>query len=142
MDASQDSSLVERKYDYDVFLNHGLDTGSGFADILYRELKDAGILIFRGKDVPVGEEMVDFSLQVIKRSKISIPVLSPIYAGNKQCLDEVVQMLECRKRHGHSVFPIYYQIDSHYLRNLTELSGNIFTRYERQVDPGRIGLWK
>lgn len=147
MDVSKGSShLVDRIPSYNVFLNFGPDTRRGFVDLLYHKLKDAGALVFRGEDIPVGEEMVYFTQQVIKRSRISIPVFSYDYARSKQRLDEVVQMLKCKKSGGHCVFPIYYEIGPSDLRYKGEYipphHWSSSMRGKGKVDHHKIEKWK
>ncbi|XP_059451810.1 disease resistance protein RPV1-like [Corylus avellana] len=49
--------------------------------------------------------------EAIRMSKISIVLFSKEYVSSSWCLEELVLMLECRKRWGMIVLPIFYDID-------------------------------
>ncbi|XP_030513692.1 disease resistance protein RUN1-like [Rhodamnia argentea] len=96
---------------YDVFLSFcDDDAPKSFADRLYNGLAAAGICVFRDDDWPRPREKIGPDLvQAIKNSKISLPILSPKYASSRRCLDELVQIMECRNdSSGHIVLPVFY----------------------------------
>jgi hypothetical protein len=54
--------------------------------------------------------------EAIRMSKISIVLFSKEYVSSSWCLEELVMMLECRKRWGMIVLPIFYDVDPSYIR--------------------------
>ncbi|XP_048140385.1 disease resistance protein L6-like isoform X2 [Rhodamnia argentea] len=123
---------------YEVFLSfRGSDTRKGFTDHLYSGLVDAGIRAFRDDDeLRQLEEMGPDLLGAIKNSKILIPILSENYGSSKRCLDELVQMMECKDNDtGHVVLPIFYKVEPDRLRHQIESFGDAF-------DPAIMENWK
>ncbi|XP_004305737.1 PREDICTED: TMV resistance protein N-like [Fragaria vesca subsp. vesca] len=57
-----------------------------------------------------GEEIAPALLKAIERSVISVVVFSENYASSRWCLDELVHILECKKKYcGRHVIPIFYE---------------------------------
>ena len=98
-------------WDYYVFLNfRGEDTRNGFTGHLYRALFDEGINTFIDNDLRRGEEISLELLKAIKSSRISIIIFSQNYAFSAWCLDELVEILNCKKN-GQLVLPVFYKVD-------------------------------
>ena len=99
------------RWDYYVFLSfRGEDTRNGFTGHLYRALFDKGINTFIDNDLRRGEEISLELLKAIKSSKISIIIFSQNYAFSTWCLDELVEILNC-KENGQLVLPVFYKVD-------------------------------
>nr|XP_043627796.1 disease resistance protein RPV1-like isoform X2 [Erigeron canadensis] len=94
---------------YDVFISfRGSDTRYSFTDHLFEALVTAGIKTFRNTKNPQDPKPET----VIAESRASIVVLSKNYANSVSCLDELVLIMERRKRFYHIVVPIfYYDVD-------------------------------
>ncbi|KAI6681494.1 hypothetical protein NL676_035375, partial [Syzygium grande] len=130
---------------YDVFLSfRGLDTREGFTDHLYTGLVNAGIDTFRDDDeLCQGKEIGPNLLLAIENSKILIPVLSENYGSSKWCLDELVQMMECKNSNtGHLVLPIFYKVKPTHVRRQIGKFGEAFRTRERLSDPKISKKWK
>lgn len=108
--ASSSCSTIIR---YDVFISfNGEDTRYSFTDHLYEALIGAGIKTFRNNDSI--NTTVDLNPQIetaITSSRASIIVLSKNYAHSASCLDELVLIMERRKRFYHIVIPVFYHVD-------------------------------
>ncbi|KAL4605369.1 hypothetical protein ACB092_09G024000 [Castanea dentata] len=103
-------------WDYDVFLSfRGEDTRNGFTSHLYRALCDEGINTFIDNDLRRGEEISLELLKAIKSSRISIIIFSQNYAFSAWCLDELVEILNC-KQNGQLVLPVFYKVDPSEIR--------------------------
>ena len=103
--------------DYDVLLSfRGEDTRNGFTGHLYRALCDKSINSFIDNDLRRGEEISSELLKVIKSSRISIIIFSQNYASSTWCLDELVEILNC-KQNGQLVQPVFYKVDPSEVRN-------------------------
>ncbi|KAI9215646.1 hypothetical protein POPTR_T002428v4 [Populus trichocarpa] len=120
---------------YDVFLSfRGEDTRKTFVDHLYTALVQAGIHTFRDDDeLPRGEEISEHLLEAIRESKISIVVFSKGYASSRWCLNELVEILKCkRKKTGQIVLPIFYDIDPSDVRKQTGSFAEAFDKHEEE----------
>ena len=104
---------MSSSWNYDVFLSfRGEDTCKNFTDHLYKALDQARIYTFRDDDeLARGKEISTELLNAIQESRISIVVFSKGYASSCWCLDELVQIMHCKKTIGHTVYPIFYHVD-------------------------------
>ena len=99
------------KWNYDVFLSfRGEDTRNGFTGHLYHGLCDKGINTFIDNDLQRGEEISGELLKTIRSSRISIIIFSQNYAYSTWCLEELVEILNC-KLNGQWVIPVFYKVD-------------------------------
>ncbi|GKF66562.1 TMV resistance protein N-like protein [Tanacetum coccineum] len=115
---SSSSSPSPTKTKYDVFLSfNGQDTRHTFTDHLYHALISSGIKTYRNEDFSNSQ-----TESVINSSKTSIVVLSENYASSRWCLDELVMIMERRRRFFHLVIPVYYHVDVGNLKNEFEMS--------------------
>ncbi|XP_028773910.1 TMV resistance protein N-like [Neltuma alba] len=97
---------------YDVFLSfRGEDTRHNFASSLYRRLQNAGIHTFMDHELRKGEPISPVLLRTIEESKISVIIFSYHYASSTWCLDELVHILECKRKFGRIAIPIFYNVD-------------------------------
>ncbi|XP_030938860.1 TMV resistance protein N-like [Quercus lobata] len=104
-------SSSTRQWDYDVFLSfRGEDTRNGFTGHLYQALCDNGINTFVDNDLERGEQISVELVKAIKSSMISIIIFSQNYAFSAWCLDELVEILNC-KQNGQLVLPVFYKVD-------------------------------
>ncbi|XP_056162448.1 disease resistance protein L6-like [Syzygium oleosum] len=135
---------------YEVFLSfRGLDTRKGFIDHLYNGLIDAGIHAFKDdNELRQGEKIGPDLLAAIKNSKILIPILSVNYGESSWCLDELVQIMECKNNStGHIVLPIFYKVKVSHVRHQIGSFGKTFREREsrlreRGFDPTILEKWK
>ncbi|XP_056171901.1 disease resistance protein L6-like [Syzygium oleosum] len=134
---------------YEVFLSfRGPDTRKGFTDHLYIGLVDAGIRTFRDdNELRQGEEIGPDLLAAIKNSKILIPILSVNYGSSKWCLDELVQIMECKNNNGQIVLPIFYKVKPADVGHQIGSFGDAFHErekrsLERSFDPTILEKWK
>jgi hypothetical protein len=130
---------------YDVFLSfRGEDTRQTFTDHLYTPLVHAGIHTFRDDDeLRRGEEISDHVLRAIQESKISIVVFSKGYASSRWCLNELVEILKCkRKKTGQIVLPIFYDIDPSYVRKQNGSFAEAFVKHEKCFEEKLVKEWR
>ena len=102
MDEKTPSSSLSssRKWKNDVFLSfRGEDTCKNFTDHLYSILKQKSIITFRDdKNLKRGEPISPELLKAIEESMFAIVILSKNYASSVWCLDELVKIMECKKK--------------------------------------------
>ncbi|KAG4952632.1 hypothetical protein JHK85_046499 [Glycine max] len=129
--ASSSSSSFISKYKYDVFLSfRGADTRFRFTGNLYSALSQRGIFTFIDDEaLRKGEEIAPSLRRAIKESRISIIVFSKNYASSTFCLDELVQILECKTKNMW-IFPVFYEIDPSDLRHQNGSYKEEFAKHE------------
>ncbi|KAI3424566.1 uncharacterized protein J3R85_010585 [Psidium guajava] len=128
----------------EVFLSfRGQDTRKGFTSHLYTRLSNAGIQVFIDKrDLPTGEPFGPELSHAIKRSKISIPIISENYAFSKWCLRELVHMLKCRRNGEQRVVPIFYKVKPSQVRYLKGRLRDEFIARNENVDGIDFKEWE
>ncbi|XP_044506093.1 disease resistance-like protein DSC1 [Mangifera indica] len=125
--------------EYDVFLSfRGEDTRNNFTSHLDAALRHKKIQTFIDDELERGEEISSSLLEAIERSMISVVVLSENYASSRWCLEELAKILDCKKRFGQMVIPIFYHVDPSHVRNQTGAFGKAFNalkkRFEERLD--------
>ena len=130
--ASSSSSTSEEKYD--VFLNfRGEDTRDGFTSFLYEALCSKHIQTYMDdQELEIGDEISPKLMKAIEESKISVVIFSKNYASSTWCLRELVQILECKKRYGQIVIPVFYQIDPSVVRKQKKSYADAFAYLEQR----------
>ncbi|XP_071719689.1 toll/interleukin-1 receptor-like protein [Rutidosis leptorrhynchoides] len=100
-------------YLYDVFLSfRGADTRYNFTNHLHKALLDSTIETFLDDaEIQTGEELKPELENAIKASRASVIVLSKNYASSRWCLDELVLILEQRRKFDQIVIPIFYHVE-------------------------------
>ncbi|MDD0245733.1 toll/interleukin-1 receptor domain-containing protein, partial [Shigella flexneri] len=82
-------------------------------------------------------------VKVIKGSKISVVVFSADYASSEWCLDELVNMIECKESKHQIVYPIFYKIDPSDLRYQKGKVGDGIARLSKHKENlEKVGDWK
>nr|GMC53251.1 TMV resistance protein N-like isoform X2 [Ipomoea batatas] len=108
--APQETSSMNYKCSHDVFLSGSDDTGKTFADHLYTALVQAGFRAFRGHETIIPNKCE--LKKTIQESRMSVVVFSKWYAYSSWCLDQLVMILEEKRRSsGHAVLPVFYDLD-------------------------------
>ncbi|XLR11471.1 hypothetical protein S83_039409 [Arachis hypogaea] len=131
---------------YDVFLSfRGEETRATFTSHLYTSLANAGIYVFRDDDeIRRGDRISISLLQAIRASRISVVVLSRHYANSRWCLQELENIMECRRAIGQVVVPVFYGVDPSNVRNQTGLFGEAFQDLLKRfsVDRDKEKRWR
>jgi hypothetical protein len=97
--SSSSSSFFTRRWPYDVFLSFRAEhTRSNFITRLYRALREKGISTYMDEKLERGDEISSALIKAIKESNTAIVVLSKNYASSKWCLDELMEILECKEK--------------------------------------------
>ncbi|XP_010315689.2 disease resistance protein RPV1-like [Solanum lycopersicum] len=109
----EEASNVKSRCMYDVFMSfRGEDTRKTFTDELYKALVDEGYRTFRDdNEIERGEDIKSELDKAIHSSKSSIIILSKNYATSSWCLDELVMILENKRKRGHAILPVFYYVD-------------------------------
>ncbi|XP_042962745.1 disease resistance protein RPV1-like [Carya illinoinensis] len=117
--SSSSSSTITSRWYYDIFLSfRGKDTHNTFIAHLHHALLQNGIHTYIDEDeLKRGNEISPVLLQDIENSRLSIIVLSENYASSTWCLDELLNILNCKETKQQIVLPIFYHINPSEVRN-------------------------
>ncbi|XP_044475733.1 disease resistance protein Roq1-like [Mangifera indica] len=116
---------------YDVFLSfRGEDTRDNFTSHLKDALCGRKIVTFIDDQLVRGDEISPSLLSAISGSKISIIIFSKGYASSTWCLQELVEILNCKRMYGQIVIPVFYHVDPSDVRKQTGTYGDAFGQHE------------
>ncbi|XP_050273670.1 disease resistance protein RUN1-like isoform X2 [Quercus robur] len=131
---------------YDVFLSfRGEDTRHSFTDHLYEAFRLRGIEAFRDSEkLQLGQEIASELIQAIEKSYYAIVVFSEKYADSRWCLDELAEIVECKKKKGLKVVPVFYHVDPSDVRKQTGPFEKAFDEHQKndKIDREKIQKWK
>ncbi|XP_043687909.1 disease resistance protein RPV1-like [Telopea speciosissima] len=144
---SSSSPAVSRRpssSSYDVFINfRGPDTRTNFVSLLYKALIKDGIDAYRdSEELWEGDEICPSLLRAIRRSEISIPVISEKYAESKYCLLELAEIWECRKSNGQTILPVFINVEPRDVRHQTGSFEVPFQEHQRKYKSDDVESWK
>ncbi|CAK7344483.1 unnamed protein product [Dovyalis caffra] len=107
------TSYFPPQWIYDVFISfRGEDTRNNFTSHLYTNLAHRGIDVYMDDRDLVRGKTIEVSLwKAIEESRFSVIVFSRYYASSPWCLDELAKIVQCMKEMGHTVLPIFYDVD-------------------------------
>ncbi|WOH15770.1 hypothetical protein DCAR_0935316 [Daucus carota subsp. sativus] len=128
---------------WDVFLSfRGKDTRPNFISHLHHALDQAGIVTFKDDlALSKGEEISTRLRQAIRDSKMFVVVISKNYADSSWCLDELVEILSC-KRTNNQVIPVFYYVDPSDLRHHKGSFGVALKKHKKRHSVDKIDKWK
>ncbi|KAG6628087.1 hypothetical protein CIPAW_15G176300 [Carya illinoinensis] len=130
--SSSSSSTITSRWYYDIFLSfRGKDTHNTFIAHLHHALLQNGIHTYIDEDeLKRGNEISPVLLQDIENSRLSIIVLSENYASSTWCLDELLNILNCKETKQQIVLPIFYHINPSEVRNQRGSFGEALVRWK------------
>nr|KYP54330.1 TMV resistance protein N [Cajanus cajan] len=117
--ASTCSSLLVLTKKYDVFISfRGKDTRCDFASHLHAALCRNNMETYIDYRIQKGEEVWVELLKAIKDSTLFLVIFSENYASSSWCLNELVELMECKKQQEDDVhvIPVFYKIDPSQVR--------------------------
>ncbi|ESQ28494.1 hypothetical protein EUTSA_v10018052mg [Eutrema salsugineum] len=121
------SSFASRNYRFNVFPSfRGEDVRKSFLGHLRKQFNYNGITMFDDKGIERSDTISPSLIQAIRQSRISIVILSKNYASSSWCLNELVEILECKKAMGLIVMTIFYGVDPSHVRKQTGHFGSAF----------------
>ncbi|KFK33053.1 hypothetical protein AALP_AA6G324000 [Arabis alpina] len=127
MASSSSSSHIMRRYH--VFPSfHGPDVRRVFLSHLHNLFARKGITTFKDQEIERGHTIGPELVQAIRESRISVVVLSKNYASSSWCLDELVEILNCKEDLGQIVMTIFYHVDPSDVR---KQSGDFGSGFEK-----------
>ncbi|KDP36199.1 hypothetical protein JCGZ_08843 [Jatropha curcas] len=138
------SSSVHPPLKHDVFLSFsGLGTRNNFTSHLYAALRRQGIITFIDNRLDKGEEIEPIILKAIEDSYISVIIFSENFATSPWCSDELVKILECKKKWGQKILPVFYHVDPADVETQTESFGEAFAGHQKNFrsDISKVEKW-
>ncbi|XP_059663693.1 disease resistance protein RUN1-like [Cornus florida] len=134
------------QWNYDVFLSfRGVDTRKNFVDHLYSALEQKGIYTFKDdKKLERGKSISPELIKAIKESRIAIIIFSINYASSTWCLDELVEIIQCKTTMGQTVLPVFYNVDPSRVRKQKKSFGKAFRKHEEAFgkDDQKVQSWR
>ncbi|XP_048426174.1 disease resistance protein RML1B-like [Pyrus x bretschneideri] len=79
--------------------------------------------------------------QAVKDSRLAAVIFSSGYAESRWCLDELVEILACRRIMGQMVLPIFYDIDPSDVRHQRGAFEEAFREHQKR-SPEMVQTWK
>ncbi|XP_059660523.1 TMV resistance protein N-like [Cornus florida] len=142
--ASSSSSLC--RSEYEVFLSfRGADTRKSFVGHLYTALEQRGIRTFEDDERFEQGKSISFDLRKsINESSIVVIIFSKNYANSSWCLDELVEILVCRRTKGLIVLPIFYDVKASEVQNRKGSFAKAFEQHEKNLEEEmeRVQRWR
>ncbi|KAL1215559.1 Disease resistance protein RRS1B [Cardamine amara subsp. amara] len=97
-----------RNWKYDVFPSFcGPDVRKTFLSHLWTAFNTKGINTFVDNEIKRSMSIET----AIRESRIAIVILSRNYTSSSWCLDELVEIMNCREELGQVVLPVFYEVD-------------------------------
>ena len=132
---------------WDVFLSfYGKDTRRNFTNFtshLYSALVHAGISTFMDDpELEKGGQISSGLLNAIRGSKIFVVVLSENYAHSRWCLNELVEILTCKRTSGCLVIPVFYYVDPSDPRYQKRSFGDALDHHKKHYSVDLIDKWR
>ncbi|KAL0006306.1 hypothetical protein SO802_013867 [Lithocarpus litseifolius] len=133
-------------YTYDVFLSfRGEDTRNNFVGHLYTALDNKGIHTFKDDEKLQRGTIIKSELfKAIEESRFAVVILSKDYASSSWCLIELAKIIECMKKTGLTVLPVFHYVDPSDMRHLDGVFEMAFAehsvRFEDKID--EVNNWK
>ncbi|RDX62142.1 putative disease resistance protein, partial [Mucuna pruriens] len=128
---------------YDVFVSfRGPDVRKDFLAHLTKEFSRKQIDAFVDYKLPKGDEQSEALLDAIEGSLISVIIFSQNYSSSSWCLLELAKIVECRKKDGQVVLPIFYKVDPSHVRHQKGTFGDAFAQHESKYSLTTIQTWR
>ncbi|XP_045786974.1 probable disease resistance protein At4g27220 [Trifolium pratense] len=133
--------------EWHIFLSfRGEDTRDSFTGFLYYTLHKEGFKVFMD-DVGLerGDKISSSLINAIQASRISIVVLSENYAYSTWCLDELVNILECKnKMKSRIIWPIFYKVKASDVRHQKNSYEKAMAIHEKMFgnDSEKVKKWR
>lgn len=134
-------SSTQLLWKYDVFVSfRGEDTRKNFVDHLSNAMFKKGLDVFKD-DVALrrGEYITPALLAAIENSRFTVVVFSKKYADSSFCLIELAKIMECRKKRGQIVLPVFYDMEATHVRHQSGVFGAGFAKHKKD---SRVSEWR
>ncbi|KFK31684.1 hypothetical protein AALP_AA6G145800 [Arabis alpina] len=124
---SPSSSSTSCNWIYDVFPSFsGEDVRVTFLSHFLKELDRKLIITFKDNEIERSRSLDPELKQAIKESRIAVVIFSENYASSSWCLNELLEIVRCKKAFDQMVIPVFYGLDPSHVRKQTGEFGKIF----------------
>lgn len=106
----------------------GVDVRKSFLSHMLVVFRNKGITPFTDNEINSDMSIVLELNEAIKRSRISIVLISYKYASSTCCLDELVLIMKCRKELSQTVIPIFYEVEPSDVKRQSGYFGSVFEK--------------
>lgn len=122
-------SSLSRNWRHQVFPSfRGEDVRRGFLSHIHKEFERKGITLFIDNDIDRSKSIGPELIEAIRRSKISVVLISKNYASSTWCLNELVEIIKCRKELDQIVMIVFYEVDPSDVKKQAGEFGNVFEK--------------
>ncbi|KAI3775470.1 hypothetical protein L1987_50047 [Smallanthus sonchifolius] len=90
-------------------------------------------------DLCQGKSIAPELLRAIEESAISVIIFSKNYASSTWCLDELVKIMNCHKKSGHIVLPVFYDVSPVDVR---KQEGDFGEGFARNYKTDKMKIWR
>lgn len=127
--SSSSSLCPPRQWKYDVFPSFsGQDVRRNFLSHLLGEFNRKGINTFVDDQIRRSDSIGPELVRAIRASRIGMVILTKNYASSSWCLDELLEIMECRETAGQRVMTIFYDMNPSHVRKQSGDFGEAFER--------------
>ncbi|TQE08843.1 hypothetical protein C1H46_005561 [Malus baccata] len=131
--AVDDVNIPPLREKYDVFLSfRGEDTRLTFTSHLHAALLRKKIETYIDYRLQKGDEIGPALREAIEKSRLSVIIFSKKYASSTWCLNELVHILECKRKYGQMVVSIFYDISPSDVRKQKGSYADAFAQLENR----------
>ncbi|ESQ46796.1 hypothetical protein EUTSA_v10027793mg [Eutrema salsugineum] len=114
---------------YDVFPSfNGPDVRKGLLSHLHDHFLRKEIKMYKDDKMERCNTIKHELVKAIRESRVLMVLLSKNYASSIWCLDELVEILKCRKDKEQIVMPIFYDVDPFHVRTQSGDFGSAFEK--------------
>ena len=137
-------SSSTKRWKYDVFLSfRGEDTRNNFMDHLFIALKEKGINTFKDDEkLKKGKSLSLELLKAIEESRFAIVILLKDYASSTWCLDELADIIACKKDIEMAILPVFHYVDPSDVRKQMGTFAQAFVKHEEKEETTRVEKWR
>ncbi|EFH51630.1 predicted protein [Arabidopsis lyrata subsp. lyrata] len=140
---SSPPSSLSRNWIHDVFSSfRGEDVRKDFLSHIQKGFERKGIRQFNDYEIERGESISFQLIRAIRGSKIAVILFSRNYASSKWCLDELMEIMKCRRELGQIVIAIFYKVDPSDVRNQSGDFGKVFRKTCAGKTKEEIRRWR
>ncbi|KFK31465.1 hypothetical protein AALP_AA6G115400 [Arabis alpina] len=137
------SSSSSRNWLYDVFPSFsGEDVRQNILSHFLKELDRKSIIAFIDNGIERGRSLDPELKKAIKDSRIAVVVFSKHYASSSWCLNELLEIVRCKKELDQVVIPIFYGLDPSDVRKQTGDFGKNFDKTCKNKSKEEKNRWQ